>query len=916
MVEAEAARREAERAAAALRRSECRYRTLVDATGAVTWSCPPSGLQLEPQSSSMAFTDQTLEEMFGTGWSQAIHPDHVTDFARRWAEAVEQGVNFFGETRIRRHDGEWRWMSVHAAPVRDANGRIAEWVGMNLDITERKAAEHALQTSEARLRLGLDVAGLALAEVDYRTGLFHLSAEAAKLFGLGDTARVLPRAVVHATFHAEDASTLKAFIAASLDPDGPGWFEMDHRIVWPDGQVRWLRVRKQVFFEGSGVARQPHKAMLAAMDVTAEKSAAEVQLRSQEFVRNVLDSLPALVVVLDRDGTVIAANEPWERLARDSGGESSRMSVGANYLDVCRRASLAGDDGAEAALNALESVRSGQSPEGAIEYPCQTPQSLLWFIMRVCRLHDDAGLVVSHIDITERKQAEAELERTRSLLAEGQRIAHLGSFEYIAATGETIWSDEEFRIYGLEPGAISPSYADLMARHFHPDDAAALDRNFGEALRTGGVFENENRIVRPDGSVRWIHNLARPSFDARGKLLKYIGATLDITERKRIEEALREADRRKDEFLAMLAHELRNPLAPMRNGLHILRRSGDVPPTTERLYAMMERQVEHLVRLVDDLLEVSRITQGKIELQRERTDLAAIIGHAVETSLPLIRAAGHDLNISQPPVGSLVVEGDPVRLAQVLSNLLNNASKFMERGGHIRVAVERREGDAVVSVQDEGIGLAAEMLPRVFDLFTQVDCSIGRAQGGLGIGLALARRMVELHGGRVEARSGGLGRGSEFVVHLPLAITHPADAPVRPVATQASRPPRRILVVDDNRDAADSLGLLLESADADVRVVYDGPSALEALSGFRPEAVLLDLGMPGMDGYETARLIRQRPEGRHIALIALTGWGQDQDRARTRRTGFDHHLVKPVDFDLLQALLASLDTGPEAMAGR
>jgi CheY-like chemotaxis protein len=320
---------------------------------------------------------------------------------------------------------------------------------------------------------------------------------------------------------------------------------------------------------------------------------------------------------------------------------------------------------------------------------------------------------------------------------------------------------------------------------------------------------------------------------------------------------------------------------------------------------MMERQVNHLVHLVDDLLEVSRITRGKIELRKERMNLATAVDHALETSQPLLEAQAQAVQVSMPSE-PLVVEADPVRLTQVIANLLNNAAKYMDRGGRIGVAAERRGDEAMLSRRDEGIRIPAENLSRVFDLFGQIDRSVNRAQSGLGIGLALVRRLVEMHGGRVEVRSEGLGKGSEFIVHLPLAAPLPKAIPPREAAPAGDRSPRRVLVVDDNRDAADTLAMLVTGLGSAVRVAYEGAAALEIVPVFDPDIVLLDLGMPGMDGYEVARRIRQSPTGANIVLVAVTGWGEEKDQHRTREAGFDLHLVKPVRLDALRALLASL----------
>ena len=379
-------------------------------------------------------------------------------------------------------------------------------------------------------------------------------------------------------------------------------------------------------------------------------------------------------------------------------------------------------------------------------------------------------------------------------------------------------------------------------------------------------------------------------------------------ENTKLYQALKENDRRKDEFLATLAHELRNPLAPIRNGLNILRMAGQNGAALQ-IHEMMERQVAHMVRLVDDLLELSRISRGKIELKKERLSLATILEHAVETSRPFVEAGEHKLSLSLP-AEQLKVEGDLVRLSQVFANLLTNAAKYTDKGGEIVVRVSLQGKDVVVSVVDSGIGIPPDMLSRIFDMFAQVNNPLRRRQEGLGIGLNLVQTLVQMHGGSVEARSEGIGRGSEFLVRLPVT-QESLDSDSSEIVSNddvqfASL--RRILCVDDNRDSADSLAMMLKLLGADVHTAYDGPSALDAIKICRPAIVLMDLGMPGMDGCEVARLIRQNPEHKDIILAAMTGWGQEDDRRRSREAGFDHHMVKPVDLNALQALLASCGT--------
>ena len=452
--------------------------------------------------------------------------------------------------------------------------------------------------------------------------------------------------------------------------------------------------------------------------------------------------------------------------------------------------------------------------------------------------------------------------------------------------------------------AAQPPWSDLpvLVSSRPGADSAAVAQAMDQ-LGNVTVIERPTRVAALVSAVRTALRARQRQYQIREHL-----ARREQTEQLLLQNdaALREADRRKDEFLAILAHELRNPLAPIRNALQILRMTRPGDSTTDRISVMMERQVNHMVRLVDDLLEVSRITRGKIELRRERMDVGAAVRAALDTSRPFIESGAHEL-IVEVAAEPLIIDGDPVRLAQIFSNLLNNAAKYTDACGRITVTA-RRDGDAaVVAVRDTGAGIPADMLPRVFDLFTQIDRHTERSQGGLGIGLTLVKSLVELHGGTVEAHSAGLGQGSEFVVRLPLA---PARAPAkerRHLRAPVVAAPRRVLVVDDNRDAAESLGMLLSLMGADVHIAYNGPDALIAVGQHRPAVVLLDLGMPGMSGHEVATRIREHPEFGHVTLIALTGWGQDEDRRRSRVAGFDYHLIKPADIEALQSLFVSLD---------
>jgi len=526
------------------------------------------------------------------------------------------------------------------------------------------------------------------------------------------------------------------------------------------------------------------------------------------------------------------------------------------------------------------------------------------------------------IDITDQKQTEEELRRRAEETEKLMDLVPLGVFlAQDPACGRITGNQAGYELLRLPVGSnlsVTPPAGEAapftVRRNGQelPPDQLPMQYAAAHAVEVRDV---EVEHVYPDGTTYTLFGSASPLFDAAGKVRGCVAAFLDLSERKRLEAELRqrveqlaEADRRKDEFLAMLAHELRNPLAPIRSCVQILRLLGPADAHLQRAEEMIERQVQHLTRLVDDLLDVSRITRGKITLQKERLDLAAVVARAVETSRPQIEFRRHELAVMLPqePVW---VEGDGTRLAQVFANLLNNAAKNTPDAGHIRLLVEAGPGTGVVRVRDDGLGIPADLLPRVFDLFTQGDRSLARSEGGLGIGLTMVKSIVEMHGGTVEARSAGLGQGSEFVVRLPAAPGESALAARDGRGERLDRPAshsRRVLVVDDNHDAAASLAMVLRIDGHDVRTAQDGPAALQEAELFRPEAILLDIGLPQMDGYEVARRLRGQVGLNKALLVALTGYGQDEDRRRAKEAGFDAHLTKPADAALLQRLLAGL----------
>jgi PAS domain S-box-containing protein len=469
------------------------------------------------------------------------------------------------------------------------------------------------------------------------------------------------------------------------------------------------------------------------------------------------------------------------------------------------------------------------------------------------------------------------------------------------AQGRNLYASDSFlKLVGMTQEQCSGfGWGDVL----HPDDAERTIEAWRECVATGGDWDIEHRFRGTDGQYHVVLARGKPVRDRDGRIICWAGINLDIAGLKHAEEELREMDRRKDEFLATLAHELRNPLAPIRNAAHVIRLKAMNDPQLQRAQEIIDRQVDHLRRLVDDLLDISRITHGKIELRQERLPINTAVEYAIEVVRPLIEARRHELSF-EPLAEDAWVVGDSARISQSVANVLTNAAKFTEPGGRISVTVSRNDAGVAVRVADNGIGIPQSLLPRLFDVFTQGDRSLDRSQGGLGLGLALVKKLVEMHGGRVSAESQGPGQGSAFSLELPLAAAQePAAAPSARGARAAG--PRRVLVVDDNRDAAESTAELLRRDLHEVRTAYSGAAALGVARVFRPQVIFLDIGLPCIDGYEIARRLRSFPETAGARIVALTGYGQLRDIERSREAGFDEHVVKPADPATLLELAAA-----------
>jgi PAS domain S-box-containing protein len=632
-----------------------------------------------------------------------------------------------------------------------------------------------------------------------------------------------------------------------------------------------------------------------------ERERVEAALREteQRFAR-FMEHLPGLAWIKDAGGRYLYANDAAERAFGTPRAKLYGKTDDEVFPPDTAARFRANDRLALASPAGIQTVETLAHPDGEVrhslvsKFPIPGPDGRTAMVGGVA------------IDVTDRLRAEAGLRaseaRYRALVeATSQAVwswnpsGDPGDF----ALSQQWWSD----LTGQTPTEQN-SDANNWLNAVHPDDRGRVAAAWATSVNTGALYDAEYRVRAKAGGWRHIHARGVPVREADGAIREWIGTMDDVTEQREAEEARREAARRKDEFLAMLAHELRNPLAPLRNSLHILQLRGGDPAVVDRVREMMDRQVTHLGRLVDDLLDVSRITSGKVQLRKERLDLVGIVRQAVHDHRAAFEKKQVTLTASAA-ASPLWVSGDPTRLAQVLDNLLANALKFTGPGGEVQVSVAAdRAGRAVLAVRDSGAGLEPEMLARLFEPFSQADRTLDRSQGGLGLGLAIVKGLTELHGGNVRAESGGLGRGATFTVTLPTAAEPPAVLPMTTTPHAAGRR-LRVLVVEDNRDAADSLRMLLEAYGYRVEVAYSGPDGVRAAEEHRPDVVVCDIGLPGMDGYAVAGALRRNPRTASSRLIALTGYGQEEDRRRAREAGFDEHLTKPADPAVLHALLAA-----------
>jgi PAS domain S-box-containing protein len=878
---------EAERA---LRASEERYRALVNASSDVVYRVSPDWTEVR-QLDGRKFIPDTGRP--SSDWLEKyIFPADQTRVMESIREAIRTKGIFELEHRVVRVDGTVGWASSRAVPILDEHGEIVEWVGTASDVTPRKQADESLEQQRRLYEAILDnTPDLAYVwDLDHR--FIYANQALLKMWGrtweeaIGRNCLQLGYEPWHAAMHDREIDQ----VVATKQPV---------RGEVPFTGTAGRRIYDYLLMPVLGANGEVEAVAGTTRDITERRRSEQALRDSEERLQLALMAGQSGVWDWALDSNIATVSSYYRELY----GLAADVSV--NYETWL--GTVHAEDRERARAYTEDFFRSGT--EFRLDFRIVHPQRGERWLRGIGLLErDETGqprrFIGVNFDLTEQKHAEQALRVAQERLTSALAASRMATWDWDTVTDLLITSDSIRDLYGLLPEEPLRT-GEQASKIVHPDDLPRHRAIAEAAVRAGGSWHHELRIVRPrDGRTIWVEERAHVLRETLSGRVTVSGLVWDITQRKELEASLREADRRKDEFLATLAHELRNPLAPIRNAVHLMKVTNPTDAKIRTARDIIDRQVQHMVRLVDDLLEVSRITLGQVSLRHDTVSLRSLLSDALETAGPLIEAAGHGL-VVQLPAEVLQLEGDATRLSQVFQNLLDNATKYTPRGGQITLRAERHGREVRVSVRDTGIGIPKEAQERVFDLFTRVHPSDPIKSSGLGIGLALAKQLVELHNGRIEVRSGGRDAGSEFIVHLP--VLDAAASVYEPAASTATAQTRgnkqHVLVVDDNQDAARSLAMLLEMSGCTVSVAFGGREALDTLETFPADVVLLDIGMPGMDGYEVARRIRSRPCEKELLLIALTGWGQAEDKRRAAEAGFDEHLTKPVDPELLATLL-------------
>ncbi len=870
-----------------LRHSEQRYRLLFDRNPDGVFAVDTTGRFVLANPSCEVISGYSAAELLQKTFMELCEPDQLASTVAQFERSLVEQTHLEFETALIRKDGRRVALWVAGEPI-VADGKLAAVHCTAKDITERKCGEEALRQTEERIREILASIQDAFYTVDRDWRIIYVNQKALDVLKKTNE-EMIGRILWDVLPQARNSDSYRELQRAMRQQR-----EIHYEAV-SSVLDRWVEVHACPMARGG--------LLISFRDITDRTQAEEaLRISEEKFAKAFHGNTAAMAITRMSDGLFIDVNDRWLQVTRFPREEvvgrksGSQLNIWKNSEDRDRFVR----DLRQQGMVRNEEFRFVR--EGGEEWTGLVSS-------QVSALGGEQVIISSIIDITERKRAEEALRNSERLYrAIGESIDY--GVWVCDPDGRNTYASESFlKMVGISQEECSNFGWGAV---LHPDDAARTIEAWKECVRTEGTWDIEHRFRGVDG--KWHPVLARgvPVRSEDGAISCWAGINLDISRLKQTEAALREreaalreADRRKDEFLAMLAHELRNPLAAIYTAIELLKLHGPAAPVLDRARDAAARQSAHMARLLDDLLDVARVTQGKVTLNKQDVSLHSVVESAVEASHPFMNARKHRLYVSHTRE-PMHVHGDQVRLSQAIGNLLHNSAKYTPAGGEIYLVVEREGDQAIILVRDNGTGIDPELLPHIFELFVQGSRSPDRAEGGLGVGLTLVRSLVELHGGRVEARSEGLGKGSEFRVWLPLLPAveeHRTDAMI---GTMAGSRPCRILVVDDNMDTAELLSVLLEMEGHKVAVADSGVAAVDLALKFLPEAALVDIGMPGMDGYEVARRMRRAPELRHTALVAITGYGQQEDIQRSREAGFDYHLVKPVDTNELMQVLKKI----------
>jgi PAS domain S-box-containing protein len=827
-------------------------------------------------------------------WDQFVLECDVKKVHDAWRTALTDGESVKVNARLQRFDGKYRWHKLRIRPIFDEARVVSGACGIAMDIDDFVKAGEAYEVGERRLRFALDAARVGAWEWDMGSRTARISAQLAQIYGLDPEQAEVPLQWLFDRIPESHRAWFARELTGRLHQCVP--FELDFPIQAEDGQRLWLRTRGET---DCGTGSEIERVFGVTYDITEQYDAQTQRERSEQRYRALVEASSELTWIADAQGKTHQLGN-WQSFAAQDG-----MTAGCEWLDLVH------PDDQESAREKWSQIMKAEMPGSMTFRLRRRDSSWRTLVARAAPLRDDDGTLREWFcmatDVTDERAAAAALEERNLRLQVAMRAARM-TIGYLSLDSWTLCWDSVEPVPGVQAAPSALSY-DAALHRVHAEDRASVDAAMRRVALTGEFDKPLEFRISLGNRESWLQSQAVLQRDADGRPWRVIASAVDVTQRKTLELALRETDRRKDEFLAMLAHELRNPLAPMRNAIALLRREKEAGLKAGELVGMLSRQVDHMAQLVDDLLEVSRITHGRIVLRREPLLVGAAVYGALETVSSMASSRGQHLTVRLPPT-PVWLHADPLRLSQILVNVLNNACKYTDPGGNVCVTALADERFATVTIEDNGSGISPDLLPHIFDLFAQGERTLDRAHGGLGIGLSLVKKLVELHGGSIDIASPGPGRGATVSIRLPLCHAPEVSAPLHDEPSvgghsHAERASLHVLIVDDNKDAADSLALLCEGEGYHVSVAYCASDALAQAEAEPVDAALLDIGLPDTDGYELARLIRLKGEVRPV-LIAVTGYGQADDHLRVQAAGFDHHLVKPVDIEYLMSLLAEL----------